>query len=157
MNLLEALTNGFAELRAELKTAFATRAALENDLATARTSLEAAQSLRAAAEKARTELQGLYDSSVASVAALTTRAETAEAEVTRLKAEAKTAEERAAAIVAGQGLPIAKLPETASTGAATDSQQIQTLRAQILSSTDAKERFKLAQQIKAMKTAKSAK
>jgi len=145
MNLLEAVSAGFADLKATL----ASRATLETDLATARADLaEVTTGLKAA----RTGLDAAaktLDAAQTELAALKTQLAAKDTEIAALKAEVKTVGEKAAALVAAQGIPIASVP--GATDGAANGESLDSIRAQIKNEKDPKRRWELGLKARALR------
>lgn len=156
MTIVEATQAGFAKLEA----LFSSKLSLEADLQKARNEnaeLQATikrqeqeiQNLKAtgaaATEKANADAKNIIDLQ----AALKAKDE----EITTLKAGAKSAGEKAAEMLSNASVPAGQLPNAGGNGE-TREQKIDALRAQLKNCTDARERFRICEQISAVKAGK---
>lgn len=155
MNLLERINEGFATLKAaiaDLKASASTRADASTELTELKATVNRQEQEIAAmkAEKAEAErkLSAAAEFSTAMANAHTQSLAERDAEITRLKAEAKTAGELAAEMVAKQNIPISHLPAGQPAAGEAD---LEKLRAQIKEEKDPIKRGELAQKARELR------
>lgn len=156
MNLLEKITSGFAAIMAalaDLKVSMSAKA----DTSTEVTELKATihrqeqeiaglKKSQADADHALMELNGTVQGHVKTIS-------DRDAEITQLKAEAKTAAERAQEMLAAQNIPISQLPAGESNFG---EGEVGALRKQLSAETDPQKKFELSMKIRELSTKKTA-
>lgn len=160
MNLLEKITQGFASIMAalaDLKASMSATKPLDATALTEITELKATVMRQeqeiAGLKSEKAELEGKLQTQTDALAAANKTIGERDAEITTLKAEAKTAAERAQEMLAAQGISPTQLPAG---GEAFGEGEVGAIRKQLASETDPAKKFQLAMKIRELSTKKNA-